>query len=326
MRLLSLVCLLVTVPAFAQPDPLVRPLPPAASGTEALGKFLRELGFEPKALSPDVYQITVERERWPVHIMTSLSTDGRRVWLESKFAPVEDPDKVPPATWKRLLEANEKIGPAHFAFDKGDNRVHLYKSFDNTGLSTDRLKREVEHFDLTVRKTQDYWRADNFKPAEVAAVPTPDKAIPLLPPSQVNELPVVPVAREIADSDRLMGEWSVIEVQSKGRRTPDDVLKSRRPSLVFRQARDRDIGPALKGKVMADLTTGPDRTRTVWVNLSGPSGYIDFVDETERTERGIYKLEAGTLTMCFSAPGELRPTEFKSDEGGRGWVIVLRKR
>ena len=102
----------------------------------------------------------------------------------------------------------------------------------------------------------------------------------------------------------------------KGRKTPEDALKGRKPSLVFRQAREGDIGPALKGKVMADLTTGPDRTRTVWVNLSGPAGYIDFVDETERTERGLYKLEAGTLTMCFNAPGELRPTEFKSDEGG----------
>jgi len=59
----------------AQPDPFVRPLPPASAGTETLGKFLREIGYEPKALSPDVYQITVERELWPVHLMLSLSTE-----------------------------------------------------------------------------------------------------------------------------------------------------------------------------------------------------------------------------------------------------------
>src|SRR5439155_27284445 len=56
----------------AQPDPFVRPLPPAAAGTEALGRFLHELGYAPKALSPDVYQVTVDRDRWPVHVMLSL--------------------------------------------------------------------------------------------------------------------------------------------------------------------------------------------------------------------------------------------------------------
>ena len=98
-----LVAALAAGPLAAQPDPLVRPLPPAAAGTETLGKFLRELGFEPKALSPDVYQVTVERDRWPVHVMLSLSTDGRRVWLECKFDPIEDQDKVPSLAWKRLL-------------------------------------------------------------------------------------------------------------------------------------------------------------------------------------------------------------------------------
>ena len=126
-------------PVDAQQDPFVRPLPPIAVGTEVLGRFLRELGHDPKALSPDVYQVTVEREKWPVHVMLSLSTDGQRVWLESKFAPVADPDRVAPTVWKRLLEANEKIGPAHFAFDPNDKRDHLYKSIDNKSLGTDRL-------------------------------------------------------------------------------------------------------------------------------------------------------------------------------------------
>jgi Tir chaperone protein (CesT) family len=188
--------------ARAQPDPFVRPLPPAAAGTEALGRFLHEIGYAPKALSPDVYQVTVERDRWPVHVMLSLSTDGRRVWLESKFAPIEDPDKVPPQAWKKLLEANEKIGPAHFAFDKSDRRVHLYKSFDNQGVSAARLKAELEQFDLTVRKTQDYWRGDNFKPVIASTDRALDPAKVAVPtakgssnvPPKAPELPAAPVA------------------------------------------------------------------------------------------------------------------------------------
>jgi uncharacterized protein (TIGR03067 family) len=315
-------CLLlfaIAIPATGQPDPFVRPLPPAAAGTETLGKLLRELAFEPKPLSPDVYQITVERDRWPVHIMISLSTDGRRIWLECKFAPIDDPERVPPQSWKRLLEANEKIGPAHFAFDPADKRIHLYKSFDNHALTADRLKQEIDHFDTTVRRSQDYWRGDHFKPA-IASTELP------APPAKQLPMPAnPPEPSATTNAEHLMGEWKVVEIHAKGRTTPDDVLNARKPSLTFRSARDGDIGPIAKGKIMAELRTGPDNTRTVYVRLdaAGPK-QIDFIDDQERVEAGVYKLEGDTLTLCFAAPGERRPAEISTTEN-RMHVIVLKR-
>jgi Tir chaperone protein (CesT) family len=339
----------LTAPAAAQSDPLVRPLPPAAAGTEALGRFLHELGYAPKALSPDVYQVTVERDRWPVHVMLSLSTDGRRVWLECKFTPVEDPDKVAPQAWKRLLEANEKIGPAHFAFDKTDKRIHLYKSFDNQGISAARLKAELDQFDLTVRKTKDYWSGDNFKPVIASTEPTSDPAKFAVPTAKgqgestakTPDLPPPPVAPELRESDRMEGEWTVTEIHVKGRKTPDEVLKERRAGLTISAATPGHSLPDGKlgtgPKLTAELRMAAGRSRTVAVKFPSVSEplipspgsprieAIDFVDEDGSAEQGIYKLDGDTLTICFAGPGEPRPMEFKSTEQSRSWLMVLKK-
>jgi hypothetical protein len=339
---------ILTAAAQAQPEPFIRPLPPAAAGTEAVGRFLRELGYAPKALSPDVYQVTVERDRWPVHVMLSLSTDGRRVWLESKFAPIEDPDKVPPQAWKRLLEANEKIGPAHFAFDKGDKRIHLYKSFDNLGLSAARLKAELELFDLTVRKTKAYWRADNFKPVIASSDPDPDagkSAVPTgkgtgeligKPPESATE----PMASPPRETERLEGEWTVTDIEVNGRKTPEGVLKDRAAGMTVSVV---TLGfalpngkPGISAKMTAELRIGQGRGRTVAVKFPTAPALviqapgtpriepIDLVDD-DGAEHGIYTISGETLTMCFAAPGESRPTGFKSTQELKTTLITFKK-
>jgi hypothetical protein len=147
------------------------PAADAPATSERLGKLLKEMGYSPQSLSDDVWQVSVERDNWKVHIMVALTRDGDRVWLECKFAPVAEPAVIPASAWLKLLEENERISPAHFAFDRSDKRVHLYKAFDNQNVTAVRLKKEIEAFDAVVRRTQSLWRSENFAPVEALPIP-----------------------------------------------------------------------------------------------------------------------------------------------------------
>lgn len=308
---------------FAQAtSPVFSPVTP---NPEVLAKALKEASYEPKTLTAEVFQITIEKERWPVHIMISYSADGTRVWMECKFAPIEDPDRVSPIAWRRLLEANERIGPAHFAYDPADRRVHLYRSFENHGVDAPRLRREVEAFDSIVRRTQEVWRSDNFKPVPSSTVETVSPPLaPLGPVPPIAEkipaptAPVVPIARPMSNDETYFTntKWQIVSIEVQGKKTDGAALAIRNPSLEFRN---------LKNHLTAELVTGPSTTRKVEVKYDPTKEIkeIDFIDSDGVVEKGIYKIVGKDLIVCFAPPGEPRPTKFSSTEETKTWLIVL---
>ena len=301
-------------PVRAQSEPIIRPVPATGIGTEQLGKFLRDAGHEPKLLSPDVFQITVEKDHWPVHVMLSLSADGQRIWLESKFAPIDDPEQVDPVSWKNLLLANDKIGPAHFAFDAADRRVHLYKSFENRAVTREKLSKEVDTFDRTVRKTQEHWKGENFRPVGRLVKLQTEMPAMTVPPVVKTETKV-----SGPEEGALNGEWMITGIEVKGRKTPEKVIAERRPSLTILK-----VNNGLQAKLKTGLSS--DRVVSVRLNSLTPGlHHIDFMDEPDRMEKGIYSLEGDTLTVCFAAPGEPRPNALRSTEDNRNWLVTLQK-
>jgi uncharacterized protein (TIGR03067 family) len=281
--------------AFGQPDK--KDPPPTGTLTSArLGKLLKDLGYEPSELSAEVYQVSLDREGWKVHVMVSLTAGGDRVWFESKFAPIAQPEAVPASAWRKLLEENDRIGPAHFTFDKNDKRIHLYKSVDNVGLVPARLKKELDAFDATVRRTQAVWRAENFAPGEAIMVaPRPADA----------------PADEAA---ALRGKWRVVRVETRGESVTDDRLAKFKPSFTI----DGD-------RAILKLGLEPERAVRVKIDPTQKPKRIDFVDDKDRVEAGIYLMEAGLLTVCVGGAGEERPRQFITDPKSKAWLLVLKR-
>jgi len=270
--------------------------------SENLGKMLRAMGYGPQALSEEVFQLTITRDNWKVHTLVSLSPDRARIWLECKFPPIPDPQGAPAAAWLRLLEENERIGPAHFVFNKDDQRVHLFRALDNVEVTPVRLREELEGFDRTVRKTQSIWRSENFQPAASTT------ELIGAPPRDVT----LDVREELRS---LQGVWRVVALQLQGQKATPQQLEEVKPTLTF------------EGET-AVFQSGPGVERDVRVRLGGTRMLpeIDFIGAQKRLEKGVYRLNGETLTICFAANGEERPGGLAPSSERIYWLMVLKRK
>jgi uncharacterized protein (TIGR03067 family) len=281
--------------AFAEPEKSKAPAKDSFS-SEQIAKLLKDLGYEPQALADEVHQVSIDREGWKIHIMVSLAHDADRIWLECKFAPIAQPEIVPASVWQRLLEENERIGPAYFTFDKSDKRIHLYKAFDNVGVNPARLKKELDGFDVVVRRTQEVWRSDKFAPAEI--------------------VPIAPriIEAQTEEADNLKGKWRIIRVETKGESITEERLTASKYSLTI----DGD-------KAVLKMGIEPERKVKLKLDAKKKPKQIEFIDDKDRIEKGIWIIETGLLTICVAGAGEDHPRQFVTDPKNRNWLLVLKK-
>ncbi len=269
---------------------------PDALNNEQLAKLLKEIGYEPTSLTKEVFQISVDRNGWKVHVLVSISKEADRVWLESKFAPIPEPDRVPAQTWRKLLETNDSIGPAHFVFNKTDKRIHILKAFDNHRITAERLRKEIAGLDGIIRVTYPIWRAEEFAP--------PRELITVAPRVQED------VKAVLAE---LQGEWRIVRIELRGKVANEDQLGEAKPMLTFKDD-------------TACLKSSAESQRNVRVRLNPDGKQIDFVDEQGRVEKGIYRRAEESIVLCFAPPGADRPSNLKADDESGTWLLVLKRK
>jgi len=132
---------------------------------QALNKILTDLAYEPEETDAEIhiYRIYINRDNWKLPYRMYILKDASYIWMDCTLSTVENPEMVPPAALVKLLKENEKIGPAHFALHSTDKYLHIYEPIENRDISNALIRKRIDGFDATVRRTYDLWNPDNFK-------------------------------------------------------------------------------------------------------------------------------------------------------------------
>jgi uncharacterized protein (TIGR03067 family) len=114
--------------------------------------------------------------------------------------------------------------------------------------------------------------------------------------------------------DKLQGEWTMVSLEQKGKKAPEDMVKRYRLTIKGDQ-----WAVSIDGMAGSVITFKIDPAKS--------PREIDMVlkmGDRESVSKGIYKLEGDTLTLCRTVGDVARPKEFKTTaEAG---VLVVWKR
>jgi RNA polymerase sigma factor (sigma-70 family) len=117
-------------------------------------------------------------------------------------------------------------------------------------------------------------------------------------------------APRVSDMKRLEGVWTLIAMESAGKKASDDEVKKNAVSLdcAGDKAVVRQGGELHAARVRLDPAKEPKQ--------------IDLIVARHEVHQGIYRLEGDTLTICKSHPPAERPTAFATKAGAR-WPLLL---
>ena len=114
------------------------------------------------------------------------------------------------------------------------------------------------------------------------------------------------------DLDRLQGEWTMVSGRVDG---VDTVVDSKHPMRC--QVQGTKVSFVHDGKVVEEVTISLDPAKQPKV--------LDAALGNKAIAPGIYRLETETFTLCYTAPGKPRPTDFNA-KAGSGHKLSVWKR
>jgi uncharacterized protein (TIGR03067 family) len=121
------------------------------------------------------------------------------------------------------------------------------------------------------------------------------------------------------DLKKLQGSWTVVSMEIKGQKLPEDKLKEADIKLVVK---DGKYAQQVQGEIMEEGTFKLDPSKKpAAIDLS-----IDSGNDKGKMQRGIYEIKGDTWRISFAKAGSKdRPTSFASNEDDDTAVMTLKR-
>lgn len=121
---------------------------------------------------------------------------------------------------------------------------------------------------------------------------------------------------EPVNAKELEGSWVGVSVENSGERMPEERAKQLKLTLTAHRYKTE-----LGEQVLFDSTYMVDLTKTpAEIDIIGTEGELKG-----KAALGLFKLEGGTLTMCYVMPGKERPSALASPRGSGVTLIVWKR-
>lgn len=119
-----------------------------------LKSALEGLGFEPKDLGSNTYQIEVESQ-FKVFMSLSFSKDQSKLWMSVFFGELDDPARFSSERLTKMLQSNFKTGTSFFCLD--EKKLKMSRPVDSRGLTRALVRKEIEAHARNVAQTESLW-------------------------------------------------------------------------------------------------------------------------------------------------------------------------
>lgn len=233
-----------------------------------LADLLRDAGLEPE-MNADETAATVKLQhaRWTFPVVMGLTEDRERLNLVMLLSDLST-KKLPADKLLSLLSGNLDHQPVMFAYSEKQQRLELFLSIENEGVSPKLLRDELRRLETIAEQTAALWEID--PPAATApSAPAPAAAAPATTapagqPAQSQQTTAAPTPAAGNAAPSLVGKWSA----------------SRSDKEAFAIALNQDNTFVL----------------------------VHIKDGKQNRSTGKFTLEGGQLTLSISAGGKLVAT------------------
>ncbi len=120
------------------------------------------------------------------------------------------------------------------------------------------------------------------------------------------------------DLEKMQGTWTVVAMESKGRKVPSDDLKKSELRLSIQ---DDNFAYQASKKILREGTIRIDpeqKPKTLDSSETGPGGQA-------QATVGIYEIDGDTLRVCFAPAGEQRPKKFTTGPKSPASIVVYQR-